>query len=284
MSGILSGLASLGLGDLENVNIFEDPEKKGSEESKNEVKTSPEIQEKDFIFDRSYECPICGKKITSKIMKTGKAKLLRVDKDLRPVHEGVDTQKYEVVACQECGFTALNRYFQPMPSSQTKLIRDKISYNVRMHKYTGDVYTYEEALERYKLALACAIVKQGKISERAYICLKTSWLLRGWQEALMGEKGKEAEIARLKEEEKEYRSNALEGFVAAVGKESFPMCGMEESTVSYLIAALALEFGKTDLASQQISSILTSKTAGARIKDKARDLKDELLAQTKKEK
>lgn len=282
MSGLLSGLSSLGLGDLENANIYEDTEKKDAAETHKDMKAAPE--EKDYIYERSFECPTCGAKITSKIMKTGKAKLLRVDKDLRPVHEGVDTQKYEVVACEKCGFTALSRYFQPMTPSQTKLIREKICYNVRMPKYTGETYTYEEALERYKLALACAIVKQGKVSERAYICLKTSWLLRGWQEALMGEKGKEAEIARLKEEEREYRSSALEGFVAAVGKESFPMCGMEDSTVSYIIAVLALEFGKTDLASQQISSILTSKSAGARIKDKARDLKDEVLAQTKKDK
>lgn len=282
MSGLLSGLSSLGLGDLEHANILDEPEKKEGADAKKEIKAAPDIQEKDYVYERSFECPICGEKITSKVMKTGKAKLLRVDKDLRPVHEGVDTQKYEVVACEKCGFSALLRYFQPMPSNQTKLIREKISHNVRMPKYTGEIYTYEEALERYKLALACAIVKQGKVSERAYICLKASWLIRGWQEALMGQKDKEEEIARLKEEEKEYRLNALEGFVAAIGKEDFPMCGMEESTVSYLIAVLALEFGKTDLASQQISSILTSKTAGIRIKDKARDLKDELLSQIKK--
>ncbi|MCH5275623.1 MAG: DUF2225 domain-containing protein [Lachnospiraceae bacterium] len=284
MSGLLSGLSSLGLGDLENAKIFEEPEKKEPVEIRKEAKVIPEFQEKDYIFDRSFDCPICAKKITSKVMKTGKSKLLRMDKDLRPVHEGVDTQKYEVVACTECGFAALIRYFQPMSSNQTKLIREKISDNVRMRKYAGDIYTYEEAMERYKLALVCAIVKQGKVSERAYICLKASWLLRGWQENLAGQKDKEEEIARLKEEEREYRLNALEGFVAAVGKEDFPMCGMEMSTVSYLIAALALEFGKTDLASQQISSILTSKTAGARIKEKARDLKDELLAQAKKDK
>lgn len=279
MSGLLSGLAGLGLGDLENSKIYEEPE-----EIKKEVKIMPETQEKDYIYDRSFDCPVCGEKITSKIMKTGKSKLLRMDKDLRPVHEGVDTQKYEVVACVQCGFTALNRYFQPMPSNQTKLIREKISANVRMRKYDGDIYTYEEAMERYKLALACAVVKQAKASERAYICLKSSWLLRGWQESLAGRKDKEEEIARLKEEEREYRLNALDGFVAACGKEDFPMCGMEMSTVNYLIAILALEFGRTDLASQQIASILTSKTAGTRIKDKARDLKDELLAQAKKDK
>lgn len=277
MSGLLSGLASLGLGDLEGAKIYEEPA-----EVKQEVKNVPEMQEKDYIYDRTFECPVCGEKVTNKIMKTGKSKLLRMDKDLRPVHEGVDTQKYEVIACVKCGFTALNRYFQPMTPSQTKLIREKICPNVRMRKYDGDIYTYEEAMERYKLALACAVVKQAKASERAYICLKSSWLLRGWQESLAGQKNKEEEIARLKEEEKEYRSNALEGFVAAMGKESFPMCGMEDSTVSYIIAVLALEFGKTDLASQQISFILTSKTAGARVKDKARDLKDEVLLQAKK--
>ena len=59
-----------------------------------------------------------------------------------------------------------------------------ISANFRPHTEYKELYTYDEALERYKVALANAIVKLAKPSEKAYICLKTAWLLRGKGEKL----------------------------------------------------------------------------------------------------
>lgn len=282
MAGLLSGLAGLGLANLENAQIYEEPKEEGDKNKA--VADAPTIQEKDLIFDRSYDCPVCDSKITSKVMKSGKAKLLRTDSDLRAIYEGVDTQKYDVVTCPKCGFSALSRYFKPMASVQVKLIRENICKNVRIKPNQGEIYTYEEAMERYKLALACAIVKQAKASEKAYVCLKSAWLLRGWQEELAGDASNKEKIAELKEEEKEYLENALEGFISAKSTESFPMCGMDEITVDYLIATLAFRFGKYDVASKLVASILTSPSANARMKDKARDLKDALLAELKKSK
>lgn len=282
MAGLLSGLSSLGLGNLENAQIFEEPKEEQS--TNKHVVDMPEIQEKDLIFDRSFECPVCDKKITSKIMKTGKAKLLRTDKDLRAVYEGLDVQKYDVVTCPVCGFSALTRYFKPMAPTQNKLIKENICKNVKIKPNTGEIYTYEEAVERYKLALACAIVKQAKASEKAYICLKSAWLLRGWREELEKEQGNQTKCAEMLTEEKEYLKNALEGFISAKSAESFPMCGMDENTVDYLIAVLAFEFGKYDIASKLVASLLTSPSTGVRMKDKARELKDEILVELKKTK
>ena len=88
----------------------------------------------------------------------------------------------------------------------------------------------------------------------------------------------------LNEEEKEYLKNALEGFINAKASESFPICGMDEMTIDILIAELAFEFGKYDIASKLIASVLTSPAANARTKEKARELKDEILAALKQSK
>ena len=281
MAGLLSGLSSLGLSDLENAQLYEEPK----DDKNGEKNAAPiVIEEKDLVYDRTFQCPICDSKITSKVMKTGKAKLLRTDSDLRAVYEGIDVQKYDAVMCPKCGFTALTRYFVPMTSMQTKLIKEKICANVQLKAYTGETYSYEEAMERYKLALACAIVKQAKASEKAYICLKSAWVLRGWQEKLIEEDAAEEQIAELKAAETEYLKNALEGFVSAFSSESFPMCGMDETTVNFLVAALAIAVGRYEVASKLIASILTSPSANARMKDKARDMKDQLLAELKKAK
>lgn len=282
MSGLLSGLASLGLGNLEKAKIFEEPEKETVESKQPEVH---QIEERELVYEKGFECPVCDSKFTSKVMKSGKVKLEGTDMDLRPRYSGIDPMKYDVVLCPSCGFTALTRYFKAMTPTQVRLIKENISQNVKLHSFDGDIYTYEEAMERYKLALACAIVRQAKASEKAYICLKSAWVLRGWQESL-DESAAETESKKkeLEKTEMEYLKNALDGFVAAMASEGFPMCGMDEVTTDYLIAVLAMKFGQYDVASKLISPILVSPNANVRMKDRARELKEMILEQLKKAK
>ena len=61
------------------------------------------------------------------------------------------------------------------------------------------------------------------------------------------------------------------------------MCGMDEITVEFLIAVLATRFQKYDVASRMVATILTSPSANARTKDKARELKDQILEELKNE-
>lgn len=285
MAGLLSGLADLGLGNLENIDIYEEPEKQNKKSKDDLAVREPEIQEKDLIYEKSWECPVCDNKFTNKITKTGKARLLGMDKDLRPIHEGVDTQKYDVVLCPKCGYAALSRYFAQMTSVQAKLIKEQISKNVHLHEYKDETYSYLEAIERYKLALANAVVKRAKNSEKAYICLKTGWLLRGYAESLEKEENVAKEqLAEARALEEAHIRNAYKGFADALQTESLPMCGMDETTIDYLMAVLGVRFKEYDKASRLVAKIITSPSANARTKDKARDLKEELLAELRKNK
>lgn len=280
MAGLLSGLAGLGLDELENMNIYEEPKKGGDTKA---AASAPKVEEKDLIYDKSFSCPVCGAVFISKVMKTGKAKMLGTDQDLRPKYEGIDVNKYDVELCTECGYAALTRFFPNVSSGQAKLIRENISKKVRLRSYDGEIYTYEEAVERYKLALANAVVKHSKSSEKAYICLKSAWVLRGYREFLQ-ESGDtvNGELQALANEEEEYLQNAYEGFMEARQSESFPMCGMDEMTIDYLLAALAIRFKKYDVAGRLTAAILTSPAANTRTKDKARELKDQILAEVKR--
>ena len=87
-------------------------------------------------------------------------------------------------------------------------------------------------------------------------------------------------IKELKQQEVELLNNACEGFLSAYSKESFPMCGMDELTVTYLVADLCRRTGRYDESARWISKVLTSRTANERIKNKARDIK-ELLERDK---
>lgn len=280
MAGLLEGLEKLGLKDLENMDVYEEEKKK--EEQAQAQKKAPVVQETDFLFDKTYECPVCDSKIKARTMKAGKAKLLHTDMDLRPVYENVEPLKYEVIICPECGYAAIGRYFSGLTASQIKAIKETISKSYKKSGENPDTYTYEEALGRYKLCLANAIVKHAKSSEKAYICLKAGWLLRSMGENLdKNEADYSQKAAALKEQECEFLKNALEGFLSARQTENYPMCGMDETTVEFLIANLAIEFEQFDVASRLISGILVSTTANNRMKDKAREAKEVLVAKIK---
>ena len=103
MAGILSGLKSLGLDKLEGLEIFEDEEKKGLKiQKKAEAKEPAVLEEKDLIYDKTFTCAVCDKEFSSKIMKTGKAKLIATDIDLHYRYENIDAIKYDVVTCPKC--------------------------------------------------------------------------------------------------------------------------------------------------------------------------------------
>lgn len=283
MAGILLGLKNLGLGKLEDAKIYEEEKKETKKDSGSGEGAPQVLEEKDLIYDRLFTCPICDYKFNAKVMKTGKSKVLSMDVDLRVKYEGIDSVKYDVQVCPECGYAALTSYFVPLLSSQTKYVKENICNQVKINMPQGETYTYEEAIERYQLALACAIVKRAKNSEKAYVCLRYAWLLRGYAEFLEERKElPEGKRDELKEQEMECIQNALEGFKSARKKETLPICGMDEHGVDYMIAALAYETKDYSTATRMLSSIMTASGANARMKNKARTLRD-LIMEKKQE-
>ena len=277
MAGLLSGLSEIGLGGLENMEVYEQPEDK---EAEKQAEEKPEVKEETFLFDKSYECPVCYQSFKAKTVRSGKLRSLGTDRDLRPLYDQMEPLKYDVVICPHCGYAALTRFFGGLTAGQIKAIKENISANFHPVKEEKETYTYEEALYRYKLCLANTIVKHGKVSEKAYICLKAGWLLRSMGENLdPAVEDYNKKIQEIKEQEKDFLKNALDGLINARQTESYPICGMDEVTLEYLIAVLAMEFEKYDISSRLIYNILNTPTVNNRIKDKAREVKDELLQQ-----
>ncbi len=277
MKNIFAGLSKLGLGKLEKVEIFEENVKNESpaEAPKEAAPKKPSVPEETFLFEKTFTCPVCGKEFRSKRVRTGRVKLVSVDTDLRPKYQPVDCLKYDAIACPTCGYAALERFFKFVMPTQEKLIRENVSSNFKGLSQKGDIYTYDESIERHQLALLNTVIKKAKESERAYTCLKMAWVCRGKSENLPEDASdREQELKKLKEEEQELLENAYAGFEAAFSKEDFPMCGMDEITLTYLMAELARRIGKYDESSRWVSRVLTSRTANERIKNKAREVKE----------
>ena len=282
--GLLSGLGGLGLSGLEEMDIYEEEEKE-KESARAKAAAAAQAEEKDIVFDRTYTCPVCDLAFPSKTVKSNRAKLLGTDPDLRARYDIIDPVKYDVILCPACGYAALTRFFDKLTQPQARLIKEKISPTVQIPQYNDDIYSYKEAMERYKLALVNAVVKKARASEKAYICLKSAWIARGYRESLQADGKADSKLmAELEKQEDEFLQNAYKGFVEAVQNEDFPMCGMDEITVNYLVAVLAARYKKYDVASRLIASVLGSPAANPRMKDKTRDLKEQILAEMKKNK
>lgn len=274
MANIFSGLESLGLGNLSEMKLF-DNEKKNSDKDGGKGTEPVEIKEADLIFDKTFTCKVCDKEFKTKMVRTGKAKLLSQDSDLRPRYQTVDTLKYDAVVCPYCGFAALSRFFNYMTDAQAKLIKTNISANFKGIKEGEEILTYDEAIVRHKLVLVNSVVKRAKASEKAYTCLKLAWLLRGKAETLPADTPNPAQVKEeLAAQEKEYIANAYEGFMDAFSKEQFPMCGMDEITMTYLVADLGRQIGKYDEALRMVARVLMAKNVSDRIKQKTIDLKE----------
>ena len=276
MSGLLSGLEALGLGGVSEMNVYGDVESKEKKEN-----GSIEKQEKteiDYLFEKTHTCPVCDNEFKCSAVRTGKAKLIGTDTDLRPKYQGIDPLKYDAIVCPRCGYAALNRFFTAMSSAQSKLIMEQISrkFNASL-KLTG-VYSYDDAILYHRLALACAVVKHSRLSERAYTCLKTAWLFRAKQEdAATDEKEKES----LRGQELEFLKNAFDGFMEAMSKENYPICGMDEMTLYCLLADIGRRIGRYEEAGRMISKVIVSRNAPERIKNKAREIKELITNQIK---
>ena len=276
MNNILAGLEKFGL-NVEDVSLFEEEKLK---QTKSVEKIEDEIpSETEFLLEKGVRCQACEKVFKTKVIKSGRVKRMEPDPDLRPRHQYIDTLKYGIISCPYCGYAAMSGNFESLTNAQAKLIKEVVSSRFKpATEPDPDFYSYDQAMDRYKLALFNTIVKKGKVSERAFLCLKMSWLLRGKGEE-MPQETQEDKLAfeKCKSEELELYTQAYDGFLMATSTEMYPMCGMEQSTVDFLIAYMAFSLEKLDVASRYVSGLLTSQGANRKMKDKALDLKGEII-------
>ncbi len=281
---LFSDIEKMGLGSVDVEKVFQDepkPDAKKHIPIKEPVKE--ELKEEDVLFDKSFQCPVCDNHFKAKAVRIGKLKMIDQDDELRPIYEyGINPLKYDAVTCPKCGYTALTRYYMALTNGQLHTVKEEYCANFKGIQEETPCMSYEGALLRHKLALVCGMKRHAKNSEKAYIFLKMAWLFRGKQESLP-ENNEEQKA--LKQEEQECLQKAYEGFVAALAKETFPMCGMDEPTLRYTMAVIAHKIGKMEEAVRMIAGILLSHTAPQRIKDKALELKQVIkleVAESKK--
>lgn len=255
MDNLFSGLEELGFKNLNDVDLYNSGSNKNNIDNANLQKDSPV---EDLLYDKSYICPVCHNGLKSKTVKVGKARLVSKDTDLMPRYEKINPLFYDIVICSQCGYSALSKYFERIKDEQAVQIKTKISPNYRSRIYP-EIYDVDIAIERYKLALLSAVIKNTRNSEKAYICLKVGWLYR---------------LKQDKENEAKFLEQALIGFRESFEKEPFPICGMDTYTLMYLIGEISRRLGNNEEALRWLGRVITGRNVNPKLKDLARDQKN----------
>ena len=255
-----------------------DTEKQEKNRQNEKKELTPQEQEMELIHDRKITCKICGHVFTVKALRNSRIRRAPSDADLRPRAEKIDILKYEAISCPYCGYSAMQRYYDRLSNYQMKLIREGITQTFEPQMiYDAPIYSYDYALQCYKMGLANAVVKKAKASEKAHYCLNIAWLLR--------EKAKQlspgAEYDEIKEAEEQFYRQAYDGLLHAMQEEMFPICGMDQNTTEYMIGYMAAYFKEYTVASKLISSVVTNKSTPNRLKDRALDLKYAMIESIK---
>ena len=254
-------------------------------------KQDEELEEEiPYILKKKIICPICDSQFAGLTVKTGKVRRIGTDIDLRPLNSPLDSLKYGVYRCPKCGYSAMTRSFDKLTGVHRKFIKEQVcSHYVKRGSGDDDMLSYDEAIDIHKLALVCTMAKRGRDSEAGYLCLLLSWLYKG--KALMIEKyaeesGSEPDkelqsmIDDSYSESNKFAEKARDTLIQAEAKETPPFCGLDIPTLEYIIAALAYETQKTDLAMKVCSQVMTNNASSAQLKDRCYDLK-ELIKEAK---
>ena len=252
-SNIFSDLKDYGLDDLCDLKLYKTKDVMTEQELLEE--TSPI----NFLFDRKLTCPICESTISVRAVKSSGIRVLSRDTDFMVNYQEPNPLFYDVWLCVNCGYAAPSSRFNTINNKQIKLIKEKLCPKWKLSKNYPSIYDENIAVEFHQLALLNTVIKMGRASEKASICLKLAWLYR---------------IKKDINNENKFIYQAIQGFSDAYENENFPFNGLDEPSVEYLIGELYRRLGENSLALKWLSKVLSSRIAKEKIKDMARTQKD----------
>jgi len=278
MKDIFDGLEGFGLDHIDKELLFTTESKMADKEL---MKKQQEEVIRDILFDRKAECPICDMRFTSRAVKSGKLKLVNSDTDLRPIYDKLDPLLYDVMVCPTCGYASLAKTFKYVKESLIPVFKDKVSTKYLSKTYP-EIYTYDVAIEQYKLALYDGMLLSISNCEKAYLCLKLAWLYRGKAE---NEGDIEPNVIEdCREYELTFIEQAYQGFKLAISKETFPQLGIDSLTVQYMVGELARKLGYLDEAFEVMRKLSISNRITHRLKLRVTSAKELIIEQLNAEK
>lgn len=217
-----------------------------------------EKTEVDYLFNTEVECPVCHYNSSVKKIRRSALRLQSRDTDSMPIYQHINPLFYDILLCNHCGYAAsVSDFSQPLSKSEVELILKNISCKWRAKEYPS-LYDADIAVERFKLALLSATVRKAQTMDIVMLCLKLGWVYRTKEDA---------------DNEVKFLNQALSGLKSVFDKGPFPVAGMDESSLAFLIGELSRRVGNHQDALDYLGRVIIDRNAKNALKERARDQK-----------
>jgi uncharacterized protein (DUF2225 family) len=174
-----------------------------------------------LFYEKEVSCPVCLSSFQTITIKANKNIPIGKDADFRQIYADVTPYLYDVWVCPSCHYAAPKAIFHTVKHEETLAIAEILSKNRRKLNPLGEREPHD-ALLCYKLALLCVSFRNVPASTIAGLCLKTAWIYRLTRDP----------------QEKEYLQKAIRYYEEAYAAERFPIAGLTEIRLQYLLGEL----------------------------------------------
>lgn len=217
---------------------------------------------KKYILTKTIECPICKKKTIQSGLRSSVLKVESQDIDLNVKYKDIEPLLYGVYFCNHCGYANLSQTFDN--PKERKFVYNNLFKEKWKQREIPEIHSLDYAINLYKLVLLNKISIAKKMNgEIAIVCLKLYYLYK---------------IKNDEKEMKKFRKLCLENLKEGYEKEDFPFGGIYNNyMVSYLISIFSFFENDIDICKQWLSSLIKDINAPYKLKEKARDFKEQYL-------
>ncbi|WP_394234488.1 DUF2225 domain-containing protein [Niallia oryzisoli] len=200
------------------------------------------MTELDTLFDKKCDCPICGNHFTSKKIRSRFIKLVHTDTDLCPAYSPPENNPllYHILVCPECGFSFSDDFSPYFPPGTKEEIQEKVCSGWTPHSFS-DKRTIADAINTYKLAVYCALLKKEKHIILAGMYLRIAWLFRSLKDM---------------EQEQRFMRLAIHEYEEAYSTQDYQGTQVSEIRVLYLLAELSYRTGSKKDAGKYFSKVI----------------------------
>ncbi len=224
----------------------------------------------DYTFVVEKPCPVCMKE--TRVTKTRSRLVVeKRDEDLCVHYKDFNPYYYKIWVCEHCGFAGDEKAFTTnMPNKHREIL-----WNFLQEKDLDIEFeekrTFADAVASYELALIFLDMIGAPSSKKAIYNLNLAWVFRS-----VGE-----EYADM---EREFMLKAAEHYNESLSKERYPIDGLTDTAVVYLIGAIYYRLKDFEKCTQYLSRIIGDqkvRTSEPKVYDKARDLWGDVASKDK---
>lgn len=193
-----------------------------------------------YTFTVEKKCPVCGE--TTRVVKV-KSKLLaeRTDEDFCVHYKDFNPYFYKIWFCEHCGFAADEKTFLgSIPLTHKRKIQEFLNSRKLGLKFVEERQV-PDAVASFKLAIFYAELTGQSLAKRAGLYLELGWIYRASEE---------------KEREDEMLERAISLYDRSLMTERYPINGLSDNTVIYLIGALYYRLHDFEKSTQYLSRII----------------------------